>query len=457
MIEEFEYEGIWWLPDKPEEQISGTLRFTPEEGAILDLIGSFRDIKDIDKKLKPEIILGISSNGKNITLYKCFETKSTLSNRGFLTSSFYANLVFVGAHFERKEDIKFKKLSIHYSYLNEWVNVSGFDIPEFNHNKEVVIKFKPPEPIQASISKDYKILINFRYTFSPSMEMVAIKQKTFLTIEPLEEKSFDEYRSIMYHLQNFLSLGIMKAVYPLTIEGTTEVNKQMIKGKPCYPPIKIFYKLPEIPKATKTILPYMLFTFRDISDRFESILKNWFEKADLLKPVYDLYFGTLYNPRMYLEHRFLSLIKAIESFHRIIHGGEYLSAEDYKPVYDSLIKAIPDCVRNDLKERLKEYLKYGREFSLRKRLKEMLDKYQEILYKFIRNTNTFIEKVVNTRNYYTHHDKDLKEHSASGEELYHLTQKLKMLVEVCLLSELGFSSEEIKSLFLRRYQDNSFQ
>lgn len=66
---------------------------------------------------------------------------------------------------------------------------------------------------------------------------------------------------------------------------------------------------------------------------------------------------------------------------------------------------------------------------------------------FIENKNTFIEKVVDTRNYQTHHDEDLKEHSASGKELYHLTQKLKILLEICLLTELGFSSDEIKGLY----------
>jgi len=64
MMDKFEYKGRWWLPDKPEKRISGTLRFTPNEGAILELIGSFKDTKDINKMLEPEIILGISSNGK---------------------------------------------------------------------------------------------------------------------------------------------------------------------------------------------------------------------------------------------------------------------------------------------------------------------------------------------------------------------------------------------------------
>lgn len=455
MIEEFEYKGIWWLPDKPKEQISGTLRFTPNEGAILDLIGSFKGITVLNKMLEPEIILGISSDGKNITLHECFETNCHLSSPGLLTSSFYVNTAFVGAHFQKPEDIKFKSLSVHYLYLDEWVNVSGFDIHLFDE-KEVVIRYKLPEPIQAAID-DYKILLVFSFT-GPTLSIVqkeaSIKQETYIKVEPSGEKSFGEYLNIMDHIQNFLSLGITEPVYPLVVKGITEVNKEMINDKAYNPPVKIYY-LSDIPKAPKTLWPFdMLFTFKDISDRFEVFLRNWFEKADLLEPVYNLHFGTLYNPRMYLEQRFLSLIQAIESFHQRIHGGEYLSVKEYEPVYDALVRAIPDWVKDDFRESLKNKLKYGNEFSLRKRLKEIFDKYHEILNGFIENKNAFIEKVVDTRNYQTHHDEDLKERAASGSDLYHLTQKQKLLLEICLLTELGFSSTEIKGLFSRnkRYQ-----
>jgi len=428
MIEDFEYKGIWWLSSRPEKQISGTLKFTPDKGAVLDLIGSFKNITDMNKMLEPEIIIGVSSNGKNITLYECFETNSNLSFPGLLTSSFYAN-------------------------------ISGFDIQHLFDKKEVVIRHKLPEPIQATIG-DYKILLDVRAT-GPTRSIVqkeaSIKQRTYIKIEPSVEKFFDEYLNILHHIQTFLSLGIMEPVYPLTIEGITEMNKKTINGKVYNPPIKIYW-LSDIPKTPKKLLPFdMLFTFKDISHRFEVFLKNWFEKSDLLGTVYNLHFGTLYNPRMYLKHRFLSLIQAVESFHQRIHGGKYLSVEEYKPVYDALVNAIPDCVRSDLKERLKEYLKYGREFSLRKRLKEIFSKYQEIIDRFVGDENAFIEKVVDTRNYQTHHDEDLKERAADGEELYRLTQKLKMLLEVCLLTEIGFSLEELKALFSRnsKYQHES--
>jgi hypothetical protein len=451
MIEEFEYKGIWWLPDKPEKQISGTLRFTPNEGGVLELMSSFKDIQ-----VEPEIILGVSSNGKNITLHKCFDTKTNFNFPGFLTSSFYANVIFIGAHFQKLEDIKFKSISIHYSHLDEWVNISGFNIKPPGEEKELIIKYKLPEPIKADVSNVLKVLINIRATeSSPSFvqKEATIKQETEIKIETSEDKSFEDYRRIMYHIQNFLTLGITEPVHPLAIAGLTGVNKEMIEDKVNYPPVEIFYRLSDIPKSHKPLHPFdMLFTFKDISNSFESFLRNWFEKEDLLEPVYNLYFGTLYNPRMYLEHRFLSLIQAIESFHQRTYGGEYSSDEDYKVVYDALVNSIPEGVRSGLKDRLKEYLKYGNEFSLRKRLKEIFDKNQEILDGHIGNKKAFIEKVVDTRNYQTHHDEELKERAASGEDLYRLIQKLKLLLEICLLTELGFTSEKIKALFFKKYK-----
>lgn len=464
MIEEFEYKGRWWLPDKPEKQITGTLSFTPGEGAILDLIGSFKDAKKAGSMLESaEVILGRASNIGDITLYKCFENKLSYSPAGFQTSSFYANMIFIGAHFQKSEDIKFKSISVHYLHLDEWANISGFDIQSLPDGG-IVIKYKLPEPIKIRIDDDCEVCIITRAEFSPHhvvQKDATIKQRTYIKIETSEEKSFEEYEGMMYQIQNFLSLGVWESVYPLAIEGITEANMKKTKYGTYFPPVKISYELIDIPKVSKTLLPWdMLFTFEDISDRFDIFLRNWFGTADLLKPTYDLYFGTLCNPRMYREYHFLSLIQAIESFHRRRYGGEYLSDDDYKEIHNVLVNVIPDVVKKDFKNSLESKLKYGNEFSLRKRLKEIFNEYQnEIPGLFIQNKGAFIKKVVDTRNYLTHYDKDLKECAASGIDIFHLTYELKMLLEICLLRELGFSSEEIKDRFskmLRRYQQYDF-
>jgi len=455
LIEKFEYKGVWWLPSKPGKKVSGTLGFTPNEGAILDLIGSFKDIKDINQILNPDIILGVSSNGKNITLYKCFETRSSLSLPGLLTSSFYASVVFVGVHFEKTEDIKFESLSIHCSYLDDWVNISGFNIQHLSDKKELLIKYKWPESIQVSVNDDLKISIVVHAdlpTISVVQKEACIKQKTFIRIEPSKAKSLEEYWSIMYHIQNFLSFGVTEPVHPLAIEGITEAHKIVIgKGKTYHPPISIFYKLPDISYVSKPLMPFdMLFTFKDVSERFEVLLRNWFEKAEMLKPVYDLYFGTLYNPRMYLQHKFLSLVQAIESYHRRTMRNYELPEDEHQKRITEILDSVPSNYRKWLEWKFK----YSNEPPLRQRLEDILEVCSEVLDEFIDDKSLFVDKTVDTRNYLTHYDPELKERSAEGEELHRLTQKLKRLLEICLLKELGFNSDDIESLIsrIRRYQ-----
>lgn len=456
MIEKFEYIGIWWLPNKPKKEVWGTLRFTHTKGATLELMGSFKDnIQDMNKMLEADIILGVSSNRKEITLYKCFETKYNLPlvSTELSTSSFYVSMIFIGAHFQKPEDIKFRNLSVHYSYLDEWVNISGFGISLPFEKKEIIIKYNPPEPIQATINKDYKIFINVRATPPPIsfvQKEACIKQETYIKIEPSEEKSFEEYMNIVQHLRNFLSLGIMEPVQPLAIKGTTESNKIIIgKDITDYPSVDIFYKLSELPDMSKRLMPFdVLFTFRDISEQFESFLKNWFKKIELLEPIYNLYFGTLYNPRMYLENRFLSLVQAIESYHRRVIKNYELPEDRHKKRIAEILNVVP----NNHKKWLKWQLKYSNESALRQRLSDILKQNSKVIDEFIDDKKLFIDKITDTRNYLTHYDLSLKEKSVAGEELYRLIERLKIIIEICLLKELGFDFENIKEVISRKYQ-----
>jgi len=456
MIEEFEYDGIWWLPEKPSNKVSGKLKFHPVEGLKLQLIGSFKELKNLHTFLQPLIILGITSNGKIITLYKCYESRSHISMPGFLSSSFIASVAFLGCHFEKEEKIRFDFLSLNYSYLEEWTGITGF---QFNietdseaqlKKYEVIYSF--PEKIEAKIGN---LNISFDYNFTSEedkLKEVNLKHTTFIKIKPNESLHFNDYQDICYRIQNFLSLAIGKAVFPIIIKGKSKsCSTKSQNGKAIYPDIFIYYATNSLFETSSEIHPFdMLFTFRDISGKFESILKNWLEKAEMLKPVYDLYFGTLYNPRMYLQHQFLSMIQAVEAYHRRKFEGKYLSDEDYEPIqgrFKDIINKLD--VDASFKDALKSRLKYGNEYSLRKRLKDLFVKCRDITQNFIKDEDNFINRVIDTRNYLTHYDKKLR-NIADGKDLYYITQKLKIILQICLLYELGFTKEEIKSVFQRK-------
>jgi hypothetical protein len=192
----------------------------------------------------------------------------------------------------------------------------------------------------------------------------------------------------------------------------------------------------------------MLLSLKEIRNVFEICLQNWIMKADILRPIYDLYFGTLYNAEMYLQHEFLSLTQALESYHRRTKHNYNLSKDEYKIKLQDILKTVPENHRVWLKNKLL----YGNELTLRERLVEILGQLKDIASIYIDNNRKFINDLLNTRNYLTHFDKNLEKKATSGKELYTLTQKIKFLLEICFLVEMELPTETVKKLISRNYR-----
>ena len=60
MMKELTCRGVWWTPDNPEAQVAGTLSFSQQNGTVLELIGSFKEICDVMNLIKLPIVQGMS-------------------------------------------------------------------------------------------------------------------------------------------------------------------------------------------------------------------------------------------------------------------------------------------------------------------------------------------------------------------------------------------------------------
>lgn len=450
MFEEFEYRGDWWFPNNPEK-IGGTLKFTPDEGGVLELVSSSTDISSVFQNLKDsfsdsssqiEIILGRCHDGKNfknITLFNSLQTKFRCNLVGYGTvKCFSPELIFVGYHFEKTEDIKFQSLHFYYSHLSEWIGKFFLVSADFN---EIIKggKLLPELPpiIDEITLEDMKVSVksslSVSFRRSNVQNEINIVEKPYLQIEATMEKSWEEYKKYDSLIRTFLSLWISKPIYILSIEGKTHDSSIEIYGRQ-----KI---------VTKSLFPDReLCSFNDISDSFSVYLKKWFEKVKILEDVCNLYSAILYNPQIHIEYIFLSLVFAMESYHRRIHDGKYQSDDVYcNGLYKDLLKSIPDNTDTDFKDSLRGILKYLNEYSLRKRLKDLFNTKRAISH-LIKDSGELINNVVNTRNDLAHKGKDNKKF----EELYGLCLILKVLFEVCLLYELDVSEEMIENMVSSR-------
>jgi len=444
--------------------LHGILRYTPNEGFELEVIGSFFELPELlHRRQNLEIIQGTSSDGKGITLYKCFQSKASfgspsIGSQGIRSTRYKPSRIFVGAHFD-KEPV-FKNIIINYSYLDEWINISGFEIPMPSEDRELIIKYKMPKDITMALDENYALAITHS-SEGPNLSFVqkesCIKQFTYIRIESKKENTMKEYDDIIKKIRNFLSFGVGKAVYPLTIIGQNEEYVSFYGTKKIYDDIGIYYNYMKIPNTFEPLIPpEMFFTFEEISDSFEIFIRNWFNRAEVLAPVFDLYFSNIYTAKLYLETRFLNAAQAIESYHR--RKETTTKYECLPEEHEARIMSIIYSAPIEHRKWLDAQLKHSNEVNLGRRLKEILSLHKEIAEIYIGNNQEqkdFIYSVVTARNYLTHFDKDGEAKSAKGKDLLIIIEKLKILIKACLLNEIGMDYTQIKTI-LERYRKHSF-
>jgi hypothetical protein len=463
MKDSFEYEGNWWLPENPEVSIFGRLTFTPGDKLNLKVEGLLNPKPNNEKIthadfINPTLVQGVlkdeSGIAKDVTIYKCqqFQSSSSLIGSGLHSSSFFSTAAFVGVHFNNVDEVKFKSISIHFSNAETWSNKYPISMSRGENTGEELIQYIPPETVWAEIDRTLIRIAFLGPNTSYSYSHVSISYETRVEITPAEEKSFEEYLELIRRVQNFLSLSMGGPVFPLKIIGSAKANQELVDQSTLYPPVNIYYLTPWWPSTIKEIHFFeMLFPLPAIADDFQKYLKNWLEKYQLLTPVINLYFSVLYNPNSFAEVKFLSLAQAIETYHRRVADGKYQEDEQYAELYDKLISVIPSSLSDDFKASLKSKLRYGNEYSLRTRLRKVVESATNILdFEFIKITQKrtkFISKVVSTRNYWTHYSPELKDEAVqTGEERLIITTQLQLLLELCFLKELGFEPITISEL-----------
>ncbi len=457
-MESFEHMGYWWLPQEPNASISGIpetaipgkLSFDPVNGGMLELLGNLdtEDPYGIHAWKKFEIIQGFVSNSeKCVTLHGCYVTSISLGST-ISETRLIVNCIFTGYRywFDSVEDMVFERLSVGYTYLNDWMFQKNFtrDFTHENYKRMLTydVRYVSPDPIEITLDKA-KIEIAPRLSNKSSIAEVSLTNEYRITITPQEKWTFDDYiQLINFHMPNFLTLATGHTNFPLNLAGLVSEDRGGMS---------IFFQVPRYVEKRKSITLWpMLFTFEDIRDDLPKYLSNWISKSDMLRPVTEQFFYVRSHKNLALEMKFLSLTRALEGYHRIVCGGAYLTPEEYKPVKEALIDAIPSWIKASHRDKLKGMLQFGYQFSLHKRLEdiciETLGNCAKIAEELIGKPKVFARKVTNLRNVLTHPDIDTARNEISPSDLFDYVRKMQMLLRICFLKEMEFPPNEITRL-----------
>lgn len=164
------------------------------------------------------------------------------------------------------------------------VGITGLEIqPPQLPEKRYTVYYEPLEVIEREIADGINVSINLKGKIKDSFfaREVSIKEEVEIKIEALKDKPFRYYKDMIDKIQGFLAFALTKPTYPTSIEGGTEKYKRDLKGKTYYPPVGIYYRIPNIINSKEILPDEMLFTFKDISNCFETVLSSWIKIAEL--------------------------------------------------------------------------------------------------------------------------------------------------------------------------------
>ena len=83
-------------------------------------------------------------------------------------------------------------------------------------------------------------------------------------------------------------------------------------------------------------------------------------------------------------------------------------------------------------------------------LRKLVEEHGNVMNPLISHRqDRFVSEVANTLKYVAFREEEMGQAASHGAELYWMMQKLRFLFKSCLMRELGFPTDKVKSLFDR--------
>ena len=463
-----EKHGFFWLPGDTKNQVPGILRISESGDITLEVIcfsdpdfGPYvfkerrledipdEDMPDEDITTSIDRIVGITDDGL-ITLDGCSYGDPLGHWLGETsTSIIHAHFAFMGFHFAEGEEFTLSKLKFSVEGLDEWMEISGI-CRDYNE-KSASIHFRHPEEIALNLPDGIELRFTFQANaigrFYPPVTEAGITQKAYISLTSKKLRPLEDFLELVFKLQKFLCFAIDEIVYIDSVVGY--ITKDGYE-----PSIEIYYQsMPHSIMRPNISQNGLLFNYQNVANQLEKFLTEWIKNYEISEPAFNLYFSNSSDNHIYLDKEFLSLAQGIETLHRRNSQETQMPEDEFNNLVTKILEAIPD---EKQKNWIEEKLKYANELSLRKRMKQMIEPFKD-LFGNAKERNSFIRKVVDTRNYFTHYDRRLENEAPSGkksgdlEKLDRLHLKLKALLQLHFLKLIGMDIKSIKSIANENY------
>jgi ApeA N-terminal domain 1 len=442
----FTASGLWFLGDDPKNRVAGTLHYS-RQGLYLKLLGVFRGGWRPQVEPYPLIQGVVSKNpfGEYVTLIDCFTERTTLNSAGLGLETVYCNRgIFGDSHLPTDYD-EFEALDITISYLTDWFGhggiISGGDV-----GSVFDIRYRMNEPVRFPIG-DKVLSLGMAVKSGITPHKYILTEETHIGIRPLSQLTAEHlHGEYVRPLQDLLSFATdtPNAVETFTLQGEKVVHGKVAwnrRYRPIDRPIFQLKKKPDLLTPDR-----MLFTFDEAQTAGLNIFEEWFEFKKRYDSFCTVYFALLYAPPKYLDEKFLRLMSAFT-----ILAGSYGEISSRTGEFLEGIGTLAGRLFNDEERALLGFaIPTGAEIEMPFSLLRLLEEHRPLMGQLIGDDFPgFVRSLSSTLAFVERRTAVDARQPLQDVALYDAMEKIRILIKIVVLKELGFGEESI-SKFLER-------
>lgn len=431
LLTNFQTSGFWWSPHEPTHRWFGTIVFHHD------------GLSEVTLWVEPPYAVHttylhgvLMDSGDEVTLCGLRESGSqnVVGSHGSCSAPRYVvRYVVIGAHVHPATRVV--AASLEFTDLETWIwQDIARDIPPKTADSYWIQNGTRFASMSLGISQ------NVETTLTSS----SVQAAWHIQLSPPQPWTVNDCVNAATDIANFLSVLFGRPVY---VRSCSFVPEEISPN-----PYLFFSTMPKILNSTSHPLSFLV-PYLQFKPSAESAVAQWFSVLERYRPVIGLYTSNLFGPAQFLEFRFLALIQGLEGYHRRRYpDGKYISDSAYETVIQPWISKMPQALGTDHRASLQNRVKFGNEYSLRKRLNGLLKAlsidHQSLITNGYRPSD-FVDTVVNTRNYLTHYTDELARQTANGADLRRLTARLGYWLAVLLLdvADVSVSPDHVRQNF----------
>jgi len=440
-------QGFWWLPDAPNDRLVGTLSYAPAAGLKLDLVGSLLAL-DESQAWGGFHVWGTTVRGKDVTLFDAHQSTLQTHLPGSPTSTVEAARGIIGGHYLSQRDVTIHTLDVEFDYLTAWAGQRAINESYGPADYSSQITVTPPASVGLGTYDGITAELVPWVIHNRSRHELTLQERCDLRLHSDRPRPFAEFESILSSFRILLTFATSEAAQIKRLVGQTEDKVTEVGGKPVWGEVEVIRHANPRPPRPDVRAEAMLFTLRDLGVIPTETFKRFLAVEDKLKAVFDLFFPTYFFPDLPPPQLFLNLVHAVDAFHQAAIGGQYDSDEEYEQgLKKRLQEAVSSQVPADFRDSLETKLNFLHQYSLRKRLRDIVTKFRTLLEPYVDNIGEFIDAVTEARNRLVH--ASVNRPAPDYMDLWKLAQQLGLILEVALLSEIGFDEARVRVITAR--------